>query len=344
MNVLVMTSMYPTPENPAFGSFVKTQVDALRAEGVDVELLVLRGRNRKWMYIDGLKQMRNRLRKGGIDVVHAHFSYVGVIARMQRMAPVVVTYHGDDLLGCVADQTGRHSQFSRFMVRVGQRLGRCVDAAIVQTAEMAAKLDHASHVHIVPHEVDFDTFRVVDRLEARQELGLDPDKPLVLFAANPQTQVKRFPLAQEAVARVQRDWPEVELLVIYREPQARLALYMNACDALIFPSFQEGSPNVVKQAMACNLPIVATDVGDVREVIESTEGCAVCRPDADEMARELQAILARRQRTRGLDAVQRFDRAAVVEQLLGVYRNAIGREETGRHSDRRAQAAVAGVH
>jgi teichuronic acid biosynthesis glycosyltransferase TuaC len=273
MKVLVVTAMYPTPQNPAFGSFVETQVEALRTAGVDVHVHVLQGRVRKLIYPKGVFQLRRYLARQRVDVVHAHFSYVGFVARLQRRAALVVTYHGDDLLGTVADESGRHTRLSPWIVRAGRWLARHVDAAIVQSDEMAARLDPGTPVHVAPHEIDFDTFRAVPRDQARRELGLEPARPYLLFAAHPATQVKRYSFARQVHEALRTVVPGAELLVAYREPQRRLALYMNACDALLFTSFQEGSPNVVKQAMACNLPVVSTDVGDVRQVIGNTRGC-----------------------------------------------------------------------
>src|SRR6185437_8453705 len=113
--------------------------------------------------------------------------------------------------------------------------------------------------------------------------------------------------------------PDVELVVVHREPQERLALYMSACDALVFPSYQEGSPNIVKQAMACNLPIVATDVGDVREVIGGTTGCFVCEPSADSFAERLAEILDKPFRTDGRLSVQHLSGPMVAKRIIGLY-------------------------
>src|SRR5687768_11062660 len=101
MKVLLITAMYPTPENPAFGSFIQTQVESLRQAGVLIELLVLAGRWRKLIYPKGVIQLRQRLANHAIDLVHAHYSYTGIVARTQWQVPMVVTYHGDDLLGTV---------------------------------------------------------------------------------------------------------------------------------------------------------------------------------------------------------------------------------------------------
>lgn len=327
MKVLIATAMYPTPENPAFGSFVRTQVEALKQAGVEVELLVLAGQPRKLIYPKGILQLRQRLADRSIDLVHAHFSYVGMVARTQWKVPVVVTYHGDDLLGTVVNEKGEHSRFSEAMVVAGQWLARTVDASIVQSQEMAAKLAPNKRVYIVPHEVDFETFHPVDKASARNRLGLDPHKKYLLFAANPKTLVKHFSLAQAAADRVIQADPDVELLVVYKETQDRLSLYMNAADALVFPSFQEGSPNIVKQAMACNLPIVATDVGDVRDVISKTPGCYICPPDAAAFAQRLQQVLARCERTQGREQIRHFDRPVVTRRIIEVYEETLQRRK-----------------
>jgi glycosyltransferase involved in cell wall biosynthesis len=174
-------------------------------------------------------------------------------------------------------------------------------------------------VHVIPHEVDLDLFSPTDKVEARAALGLDADRPYFLFASSPSVAVKNFPLARSALDLVKRTRSDAELLVLEREPQPRLALFMSACDALVFPSFQEGSPNIIKQAMACNLPIVASDAGDVAAVITGTEGCFVEDREPAAFARAMLEILDRGKRTCGRDAVLTFAPAAVADRLIAVY-------------------------
>ena len=325
MKVLVMTAMYPTPANPAFGSFVKTQSESLKRAGVEIEVLVLGGRFRKLIYPKGIFQLRRRLAGSSIDLVHAHYSYVGMIARTQWKVPVVVTFHGDDLLGTVMEG-GKKTRSSALIVAAGKRLARHVDAAIVQSSEMASKLEQ-SNVFVIPHEVDFEVFRPTERAQARAALGLVADKKYLLFAANPEVPVKRFPLAKATADYLRKRDPSIELLVVSKETQERLALYMSACDALVFPSYQEGSPNVIKQAMACNLPIVATDVGDVRQVLGKTTGCYVTKPSVTELARRINEILAHRKRTDGREHIRHLDSAAVSKKVIQVYERVLGKPE-----------------
>lgn len=324
MKVLIATAMYPSPERPYVGTFVRSQVDALRAAGVDVDVFVVGGNRRKLKYLAAVSTLRRRLRSGGHDLVHAHYSYVGFVARTQARVPVVVTYHGSDLLGVIRDADGGISVRSRVEARAARALARSVDAAIVQTGEMARTLS-GGNVHIIPHEVDLDLFRPHDHLSARRQLGLDASRRYVLFAADPALHVKNYPLADSAVAAARRRGVDAELLVVHEETQERLALYMSACDALVFPSFLEGSPNVVKQAMACNLPVVATDVGDVRDVIGGTDGCRVCAATPEDFADALCDVLRSPRRTDGRTAMTALTPDRVAARVVSVYESILAR-------------------
>jgi len=129
MKVLAMTAMWPTPENPAFGSFVRSQVEALKYAGVEVEVLVLQGRPRKLNYLKAPFQLRRRLAADPtIDLVHAHYGLVGIVARTQFRVPLVVTYHGSDVLGAatVEEKAAKQIDFVK----------KSYEAAIANTKEL----------------------------------------------------------------------------------------------------------------------------------------------------------------------------------------------------------------
>jgi glycosyltransferase involved in cell wall biosynthesis len=325
MKVLLATAIYPTAENPAWGTFVRTQVEYLKRAGVIVELLLVQGRPQKLMYAKAALELRRRLAEDSIDLVHAHYSYVGMISRMQWKVPVVVSYCGDDILGTIS-ANGKPTVFSKVAVMAGRILSHHTDAVIVKSQEMANKLKQ-KNAYVIPHEIDFEVFHPVKKAHALDVLGLDPRKKYLLFAANPQIPVKRFPLAKAVADELKKQDPSVELIVVYKEPQNRLTFFMNACDALVFTSYQEGSPNVVKQAMACNLPIVTTDVGDVREVIGSTKGCYVSKPDVGEFVKGITEILRHCQRTRGHEQVQHLAGPVVAQRIVQVYEQVLKRRE-----------------
>jgi glycosyltransferase involved in cell wall biosynthesis len=324
MKVLIMTPIYPTPERPAIGTFVRTQAESLRQAGVEIEVFHLNGRFRKWNYPKAVFQLRRRLRNNSIDLIHAHIGFAGMAARTQWKVPVVVTFHGSDLLGLMNAQ-GKKAWLSPFAVGAGRMLARHVDAAIVQNGKMATLLQNRPNVFVISCEVDLETFQPTERTAARAVLGLHQDRKYLLFAANPQIAVKRFPLAQAVAEELKRRDASTELLVVYKEPQDRLALYMSACDALVFTSYQEGSPNIIKQAMACNLPMVSTDVGDVREVVGHTKGCYVCEAEVDSLVRRLESVLAARERTDGRAKVEHLASPVVARNIIRVYEQVLGK-------------------
>jgi teichuronic acid biosynthesis glycosyltransferase TuaC len=334
MKVLVATSIYPTGRNPARGTFVRTQVEYLKRAGVEVELLVIGERSRKLMYPKAALELRRRLADGSVDLVHAHYSYVGFVARTQWKVPVVVSYCGDDLLGTV-NARGKQTWFGRLAVLAGRLLSHQADGVIVKSRGMASKLGKKD-VHVIPHEIDLELFVPSDREQARKLLGLDVRKKYLLFAASPDIAVKRFPLAKAVADHMSGQDPAIELLIAYKEPQERLPLFMSACDALVFTSYQEGSPNVVKQAMACNLPIVSTEVGDVREIIGKTTGCHLAKPEVQEFAKHLSSILDRRERTNGREQVQHLAGPEVARRIIQVYEQVL--RNRSRHAAQRTES------
>ncbi len=336
MKILIVTPIYPTSENPVRGTFVRTQVEYLKRAGVEVELLIVGEHSRKFKYPKAALELHRRLAGKPIDLIHAHYSYAGIMARTQWRVPVVVSYCGDDLLGTI-NERGKQALFGRLAVIAGRALSNHVEGVIVKSPEMASKLARKD-VHVIPNEIDFELFQPVDRKQARRALGLDLRKKYLLFAANPDIPVKRFSLAKAVAEHMSRRDPAVELLVVHKEPQDRLPLFMNACDALLFTSYQEGSPNIVKQAMACNLPIVSTDVGDVCDIIGNTSGCHVCKPDVQEFARRLFDVLCHRERTNGREQVGHLAGPEVAQRIIEVYEQVLKKDS--RHAAQRAHASL----
>src|SRR5207253_1636582 len=153
-------------------------------------------------------------------------------------------------------------------------VARAADACIVVSEHMKAFLPRSVSAHVIPSGLDLDQFRPIPREEARARLGLPLDKRLVLFVGNPAVERKRYPLAREAVDILKRSLP-ADLMVAWSVRHRDVPLWMNACDALVFTSMQEGSPNAVKEALACDLPVVSVPVGDVAQRIGGVAGCAM---------------------------------------------------------------------
>jgi hypothetical protein len=160
------------------------------------------------------------------------------------------------------------------------------------------------------------------RQEARAALGLPPDKSLVLFCAGMRPE-KRFDIVQAAVDILSARDKDVQLVVATAQPHDTIPHYMNACDVLVLTSEYEGSPTVVKEAMACNLPIVSVDVGDVREVMAGTDGCYICERTPDDVAAGLAQALARQQRTNGRENIKHLSLDNIAARLIAEYESVL---------------------
>src|SRR5262249_18270521 len=154
----------------------------------------------------------------------------------------------------------------------------------------------------------------ISRAEARAALGWDQDRYYILFANNPTIPLKGFKLAQAAAERLQARGVPIELIVANGLPHTKVVQYINASNALILPSICEGSPCVVKEAMACNTPVVATAVGDVAEVIGQTQGCSVCAHDPDDLAEGIERALQHSGPTTGRSDISHLECSVIAKQ------------------------------
>jgi len=131
------------------------------------------------------------------------------------------------------------------------------------------------------------------------------------------------------------------LVVAWRVPHRDIPLYMSACDALVFTSMQEGSPNVVKEALACDLPVVSVSVGDVAQHIQNLDGCELCLDDSPEtIAAALGRVLRRDGRIAGREAVQALDENVMTRKVLNIYKSILGEEKASATEQALVRAAA----
>ncbi|MEQ1907422.1 MAG: glycosyltransferase [Vicinamibacterales bacterium] len=323
MRVLMVTSQLPSATQPGTMAPVARQIASMREVGIDVDVVEVRGA-RRLKYLHAVPGVWERAAR--VDLVHAHYGYCGWLARVQLAKPVVVSFMGDDLLG-TPDTDGRTTVPSRLVVQANRRLARIVDAVIVKSQEMA-RIVAPVNAHVVPNGVDLQSFTPMEPAEARLMLGWTDDKHYVLFPGNPAVPRKGHALASAAAARAApRMRKPIELRTLRGISPLHVPLYMNACDAMLMTSLLEGSPNVVKEAMACNLPVVSVEVGDVSEMLAGVHGCALCPRDAELLGRALSEVLACGQRTTGRAALQskELDLTSVARRVKAIYETVLDR-------------------
>jgi len=328
IRVLMITSEWPVPDGrPRTTFFIKRQAEFLQAAGVAVDVFHFTGAKRPWNYFKAWLQVRRRMAQRPYDLAHAQFGMSGLLALPKRL-PLVVTFRGDDVQGIVG-WNGRVTLAGRVLQLLCRAVALWADAAIVVSEHMKAFLPRSVSAHVIPSGLDLDQFRPIPREEARARLGLPLDKRLVLFVGNPAVERKRYPLACEAVDILKRSLP-ADLMVAWSVRHRDVPLWMNACDALVFTSMQEGSPNAVKEALACDLPVVSVPVGDVAQRIGGVAGCELCPDEKPEsIAAALERVLRRGIRAAGRAAVQDLDERRLAQQVIDVYRSVLGARNGG---------------
>jgi glycosyltransferase involved in cell wall biosynthesis len=326
IRVLMVTSdwLWNSWGGPAV--FIARQAEFLRREGVDVDLFPFRGGRSPRNYALAWQEVQRRLNRGSYDLVHAQFGQSGVTALPKRV-PLVVTFRGDDLEGIIGEN-GQYVPAGWLLRSVSRFVARRADAAIVVSEHMKRYLPGRVPTHVLPSGIDLELFRPEARDEARRRLGLPAEQRLILFVGNPALARKRFALAQAAVAIVNRSMP-ARLMVGWEMTHQEIASLMNACDALICTSMQEGSPNSVKEALACNLPVVSVRVGDVALRLRGISGCELCQDDhPDTIAGALNRVLNNGSRIDGRSAMRQLDERLLTRRLIEVYRSVLPNQDT----------------
>jgi glycosyltransferase involved in cell wall biosynthesis len=322
LKVFVVTNMYPSAARPHWGAFIRSQVESLAALGVENTIYEIEGWKSTSRYAHAMREVPVLARRAGAELVHAHYGLSGAAAVGVRDVPLVVSFCGDDLLGR-PDAQGRITPKSRWLVSVSRLAARRADAVIVKTQEMRRKLPEVSGVEVIPNGVDLERFTAISRDEARARLGWPLEGAVLLFAAPPDEPRKNWPLAQAVEAGLQSRGRDARLVAFHGRPQEELALAMSAADVLLLPSFHEGSPNVVKEALAAGLPVVAAPVGDCAERLQGVAPGAVVPREMPAFAAAVESVLASGARSNGREKVAELELSAVARRILAVYQRAI---------------------
>lgn len=289
-----------------YAPFVVEQVSALQKSypSLQVDWFGIEGHGLKG-YLKNLPVLKQKIIESHPDIIHAHYGLCGLVANLQRKVPVVTTYHGSD----INDKKVRPFSYLSILLSAHN---------IFVSEKMKPKWVRKRKASVVPCGVTLEDFPYFDKVEARMQMGLEIDKKYVLFASAFDNEVKNPQLAKEAIALI----PDVELLELkgYTRPQVNVLLH--AVDALLMTSHSEGSPQVIKEALACECPIVSVDVGDVKEVISGVEGCRLVPDQPDSIAKAIQDIV----RSGGIDGRSRiiglgYDNNSVALKIMKIYQH-----------------------
>lgn len=327
MRVLMICPELPRPGQPGTMAPTMRQIQSIQDLGIETEIVDMHGIP-KLKYIQVVPKIRRIAKQ--VDVIHAHFGYCGWLARLASLLirhkqPIVMSFMGDDLLGTPYNDTGNLKKLSLIAVRCNQFMSSGYKRIIVKSSEMADILAPVP-CEVVPNGVDIEAFQPIEREAACKALTIPSDGFHVLFPGNPKNPRKGYPLATAAIAIAEKTLGKpIRLLALSGVAIEQVPLYMNACHAMLMTSFIEGSPNVVKEAMATNLPIIGVPVGDVHQLLEGVENCSRCSRDPAEIGNALARTLLTNKRSTGRSAIlaRGLDLKSVSQRIASIYRQSL---------------------
>lgn len=305
MNVLVLTNMFPTQQEPWFGSFVHEQVAALRALGTRIDVLSFDGREKRSAYLRAAAEVRRRVSRGRYDLVHAHYGLSGAVALSQRSIPIITTFWGSDTM------------YVRWQRTISWFVARATTPIFVASSN--ARSLGLPRATVIPSSVDIDRFRVMPRESARALLGWDRRATFILFPGNRNNRRKRPDLFDATIQMLSLDVTGVVPVALEGYTRDMVPIVMNAVDVLLMTSDVEGSPVAVKEALACGTPVVSVRVGDVPETLSGVRGCVVTEREPPQLARAVASALAISDRESPRRRAEEYSSESMVRRTLAVY-------------------------
>jgi len=285
---------------------IKNQGESLKEEGIKLEYFTIKGGGVKG-YFNSIFKLRKYLKNNSYDVIHAHYWLSAIVASLAGAKPMVVSLMGDDVKAKV---------WFRWIIYIFYRLSW--SKTIVKSQDMYDSFGQKD-VDIIPNGIDMNRFKPIDKELALKETGWDREKKHILFTSNPKRVEKNFKLAEEAFNFLDNDNLELHYLVDI--PNEKVPYYYNAASVVILTSLWEGSPNAIKETMACNIPIVSTDVGDVKDILSKTAGCYLSSFDYKEFASNINEALKFGKRTTGREDIKHLKSELIAKKIINIYTN-----------------------
>ncbi|MBN2485910.1 MAG: glycosyltransferase family 4 protein [Bacteroidales bacterium] len=292
-------------ENKNVSPIIINQAKSLIEKGVEVDIYPIKG-----PYLKNFFPLKKTIKKNQYNIIHAHYSLSGILTALSTKKPVVVS-----LMGAFNKKNLRYVVV-RFFIKY-------MWAKTIVKSESAAKNLRNKKTIVLPNGLDIKQFAHLNKQILRQKLNFMPERKYIVFVANPDRTIKNYPLAREAVSLLGNS---TELLTVYNKQHTDALEYMAAADALILTSLSEGSPNVIKEALACRLPIVSTKVGDVEWLLDNVEGCFVASSyNAPEIAGLLKQALSFEKPTNGREKLLslNLDSESVANKLIDIYKTVL---------------------
>ena len=287
-------------------SVVDAQVNSINYNDIKVIKFPLKTSG-MFSYISEYIRLKKFVKIENPDLIHAHYSYSGIISALTSKKTIC------SLMGC---DVFNDYLIIKLLVRFFYKY---LWIETIVKSEQQLKL--FSKAHLIPNGVDFKNFHTIPKDDAIANTKLKKNKINIIFVSeNIGMKVKNYQLALDTMKFLPQKF---DLHPVSGITHKELVNYYNAADALLLTSLSEGSPNVIKEAMACNCPIISTDVGDVKQIIKGTNFCYTSNFNPKEIAYKIEKATASKQRSNGRENIKVFDSAVIANKIVNIYRRAV---------------------
>ena len=308
MNVLLVHSGNAVSKSCEY-TFVREQGEALRNIGINVFYFAVKGKGSKG-YLSSLCGLKESIKNNHIDLVHAHYGLCGALSVLQRKVPVVITFHNGETLTSKGKLISSIAAWlSKYNVFVAQH----IHDSLFPVPKLYS---------IIPCGIDLNQLPIIDKDKAVDSMGLRKDIPNILFGGSFTNARKNYPLAKEATSLLPY---KVNLIEMKGFTRSQVNMLLCGCDVFLMPTKSEGSPQVVKEALACNCPIVATGVADIPVLLSGVSECYTTGFDAVEIADRIDTIIKAGKRSNGRQKViaLKLDNPQVALRIKRIYENVL---------------------
>ncbi len=287
--------------------FIKSQGESLKKEEVELDYFTIKGKGIKG-YLNNIYPLRKNIKTAEYDLIHAHYGLVGLVCVLAFSGlPIVLSVMGDDAYGSF-NSKGNRIKSSYLEIFLTQIALIFIKQIIVKSKNILKFIPYKKKSQLIPNGVDFEMFKPdSDKLKSNR----------ILFLADPNDPRKNFKLVDDAFKLIADK--SIELLNPYPINHNQFSEFLNNSSVFVLTSYNEGSPNVIKEAMACNIPIVSTDVGDVKEAIGNTDGCYITDFNPKDVAFNIKQALAFGKRTTGREDIKHLEASVIAKKIINVY-------------------------
>lgn len=306
--ILIVTNMYPHEGKPYHGIFVKEQVDAIRdlAPYLEIDVMLIKGYINSFNYLKAIFNLRKLVNKKDYALIHAHYGLSGLVSKFQWKIPTVCTFHGSDIL------------YVTWQSLISRIIAPLVSHNIAVSESIKAKLP-TNKVSVIPCGVDFDFFKSMKKIDARKKLGLDLEKQYLIFPGDPKRVIKNYPLFKKVLKLTRRNFNADEIILSDLDRKA-VKYALNASNVVVITSHSEASNIVIKESLACNIPVVSVNVGDAMKILKNLNGCYVTHKSPNELYKAVVKVFNTCNESYSFrDQIKHLSQKIIAKRIINLY-------------------------